>query len=292
MEIETNYVLIKKNNKIYEKICDMLDDKELNMQYINDMEKIIYNIGRLINTNDFIISRTFNNKQELLGDILNNISKEDTGNFQGNTILLYANDDYMYELIHMDDLTIIQKDEDLNEFGTISNIDLCPIYYDCAIIKTSYINRTPKNELFSLECINEILKNNFYHNGLLIEPNGNIKNIVFSGDNPNLVIGDKFIRREAVEICGFYFVYYQEESNETNTTVSKLLDIDISGRIYLTILCPISNKKFWDLSEKTIFNILHIKENKESFQKINSEIMDDKLINPFLLIKKYYSIYN
>ena len=288
-DFKSNYCLIKKTNQIYTNLTKILDELELNMQFLEDINKISYEIKKLINKNgDFCISKEFNNKNDLLEDLMLNLTKDDNGKYQGNTILLYANDDYMYEMIHMDDLTIEdQLNENLNQFGTISNIDLLPIYYDCAIIKTTYKNKILVNALIKLDDINEIMKSNFYHNGILINPNNEFKDILFTGDNPNTIIGHNFKQGKSIDIFGLHIVYYHEDGTEFNSIASKLLDFEIKGRVFITTLCPITAKRFWNLTQQTINNILYIKENNDLIQKINKDLDNDKLLNPFFLLKKY-----
>lgn len=288
-EFNSNYCLIKKTNQIYTNLSNTLEELQLNMQFIEDINKISYEIKKLINKNDdFSISMEFNNKNDFLEDLMFNITKDDNGKYQGNTILLYANDDYMYELIHMDDLTIKdQLDDNLNQFGTISNIDLIPIYYDCVIIKTTYKNKILENTLIKLDDIVEIMKSNFYHNGILINLDNELKDILFTGDNPNAIIGHNFKQGKSIEIFGLHIVYYHEEGTEINSIASRLLDFEIKGRVFIATLCPITAKRFWNLTQQTINNILHIKENNNLLQKINKELDNDKLLNPFFLLKKY-----
>jgi hypothetical protein len=88
---------------------------------------------------------------------------------------------------------------------------------------------------------------------------------------------------------GLTLVCYQEESNIENKVASKLIGNSLSGRVFITTLCAISNKRFWSLSKNSINNLLKLLDDKESSNLINKEIMSDKLKNPFFLIKKYCS---
>lgn len=285
----SNYCLVKVN-KIYEEIYDMLEDKNLSMHQVDDTNNILYEIKKIITNNKNIIISDNMDCENLLEEIMVNITKEDINNTkQGNTILLYASDDCMYELVYMEDYSNEQGDEYLNQLASICNIELIPIYGDICIVKTNYKNKILESKELNLNDIINIIVSNFYHTGIMIYPDGTYKEIMFSGDKPNYVIGNTFSKINQFEIFGLVLVIYSEDikSDEHNETVSKLMDEEINGKVFITLLCPLTNKKYWNITNTTIKNILSIKENKDSLSNINKEIFDDKLINPFFLIKKY-----
>ena len=76
------------------------------------------------------MSKPFGSIEGIIEDVIIKITGEAKNeNLQGNTVLMFADDDNMYELFHMEDLTKSHPDDDLNELGSISNIHLQPVYW-------------------------------------------------------------------------------------------------------------------------------------------------------------------
>ncbi len=283
-----NYCMIKKNG-IYGELHDLIEKEELTMLNPNHEDKIRYLIGDLIKnckeieftekeTNDIndIISEVF----EIL------ISKNTQEESQGNTLIVYSDINEMIEII------FIEKDEnfednELNEFASISNYDLQPIYNCCALFKTSYKNNNIKNTMLTLKDIENILYNNFYHIGLLVDCDKNTKEIIFSGDLPHNFIGSSFKLGENFERLGLHLALFVEDGNKINELVSKLRGTETKGRVYITLLNPPYNKKFGNFTKELLDIILKILDNKEIVKKIEDEVLNDKLDNAFMIINKY-----
>jgi hypothetical protein len=280
--------MIKKNG-IYGELHDLIEKEELTMLNPNHEDKIRYLIGDLIKnckeieftekeTNDIndIISEVF----EIL------ISKNTQEESQGNTLIVYSDINEMIEII------FIEKDEnfednELNEFASISNYDLQPIYNCCALFKTSYKNNNIKNTMLTLKDIENILYNNFYHIGLLVDCDKNTKEIIFSGDLPHNFIGSSFKLGENFERLGLHLALFVEDGNKINELVSKLRGTETKGRVYITLLNPPYNKKFGNFTKELLDIILKILDNKEIVKKIEDEVLNDKLDNAFMIINKY-----
>ena len=288
-----NYCLIEKN-KIYGELFDELLEEELSMNKQEDNEKIKRYIGNKILLSNYIeISENFTNQDDRLSDLINKITlKTDNKNLQGNTIILYANDNYMYEIFHMEDLTRLKElsDNDLNEFGSLSNIYLLPIYWGCGIFKSKYCDGKLIGDIINKEDIINIYIQNYYHKGVLINANGNMQEIEFTGENPNKVIGMGFIQSNPIDVVGFNILAFIEKSNgveNKNLIASKIFGKDIYGRVFLSLLCPVTNKKYWSIYIETINNIIKILENESKMNNIYQEIdTENKYINPFYLLKK------
>ena len=284
----TNFCIIRKN-KIYEELYDNVEQDELTMNNPNHEDKIKYLIQKTIENNNQIeffqnenteINSSF---EEMLEILLNHDTQK---NSQGNTLLLYADLNEMYEMIFIEQDNYF-NDSDLNQFASISNSDLKTIYNSCGIIKTVYKNDKIKNDLVSLKDINKILYYNFYHIGLMVDEQNNMKELVFSGDMPYNFIGSNFKMLGSFERVGLHIVVFKEEGTIKNEKVSKFCEMEIFGRVYITLLNPPNNKKFSNFT-KDLFNlILTIMDNKNTINIIEKEIMEDKLSNPFLIIKKY-----
>ncbi len=285
-----NYCLVKKN-KIYEEITDLMDMEELSMNMPTHTDKIKYQLKKLVSNSKYIqLIGNESNTNNLLEEVIMGITKEDNNpNLQGNTMLLYGNDLCYYEVIYMENLRDKnKKDENLNEFASISNINLEPIYGDCAILKTCYENNTPTPGIITLDDVSEILINNFYHMGLMIEPTGKTIELIYSGDSPNNVIGHKFEKTGEINVLGLVFVPWIEKGKELNTIASKVLGKDIYGRVFLTVLAPIYFRRFWGINTKTLDDITKILDDKTKVEQIQQELSDSSnQINPFFLIKKY-----
>jgi hypothetical protein len=283
-----NFCLINKN-KIYEEIYEMIDDEELSMSRQDDTDKIIYQINKIIKKAKYInIIKEGNTSNELLEEIMNSLINENSQETQGNTLLLHANDDYYYETIYLENLiNPDQKEDDVNQLVTISNIELEPITMDAVIVKTGYIDGNPVCKLITMDDIGEIIINNFYHTGIIINEDGSLLELKYSGDNPTLIIGNKFQKGDYGDVLGITMLPWIEPSEKENKVASKLLGMEIKGRIFLMTFCPITNKKHWSLTKQTVENILKILDDKEKTKKLYEEIdKQSKQTNPFYLIKK------
>ena len=295
-----NFCMIRKN-KIYEELFDELYDEELSMNTNEHNDKIKYFIEKKIFNSSYIqLSSEFNNQDVLLENIINNIVEETSNkNLQGNTLLMWADDNEMYELFYMEDLTksAVFEQSELNEFGSLTNIFLQPVYWGCGILKTTYNSGCYISSIISKKDIAKIYIANFYHTGIMLGTDDSINTIEFTGEDPYKVIGGQFYQTPTITILGLSIVIYLEKTNETNNSInkiaSKLLKTETTGRVFMTLVCPNTNKKFWDLSETTIQNILKILNNKKLLDKFESlETKCDEInSNPFYIINHVlYSI--
>ena len=72
-----------------------------------------------------------------------------------------------------------------------------------------------------------------------------------------------------------------------NELGSKLLGREIKGRLFLSLLCPTTRKKIWNITTKTINDIILILNNVDLTNSIYKELeLIEKDINPFYLINK------
>jgi hypothetical protein len=292
-----NYCLVKKN-KIYEELYDLLEDKELIMDNPNNTKNIKYEIKMLVKSyfdKKIKLSNIFDTSEQTLEDLMVEI----TGNLedeslQGNTLLMFANSNFMYEVVFMEQLGFNKSDDELNQFASITNIELAPIYGNVAIIKTGYSNGILKQSLIMEDDMIDLITNNFYHKGVLMNQDGSLLELEFIGDNPNNVIGGQFKMLSPLSLFGLNLVCYVEEGNQENELASKLYGTNIKGRLYVGILCPITNKRFWSLSIDLLNNLIKLidfstgtPEQKNKINELENELNDDKLKNPFFLVKKY-----
>jgi hypothetical protein len=192
----------------------------------------------------------------------------------------------------MIEVLFIEKDEnfedcELNEFASISNYDLQPIYNCCALFKTNYKDNKIKNKLITLKDIEKIMYNNFYHVGLLVDCDGNTKEIVFSGDIPHNFIGSSFKLGGNFERLGLHLALFVEEGNRVNEIATRLYGNETKGRVYITLLNPPFNKKFGNFTKELLDIILKVLNNSENVKQIEKEVMDDKMDNAFMIINKY-----
>jgi hypothetical protein len=292
-----NYCLIKKN-KIYEDLYEILENDELIMDNPNHKEEIKYKIKNLTTLyfgNIISISNKFSTSDEALEDLMIEITNnEEDERLQGNTLLIFADNESMYEIVFMENLGIEYLDNDLNQLASISNIELAPIYGNVSIVKSSYQNGKLTNKLITEQDIIKLVTSNFYHMGVMINPDGSTFELEFSGDNPNIMIGGNFSQLNPFQMFGLMLVGYNEKGTEINHLASKLYGNEIKGRFYVGILCPISNKRFWGINLDILKGLIKLIdysegtiEQKAIIQKLNNELADDKLKNPFFLIKKY-----
>lgn len=284
------FSIIKKNN-LYEQVYDLLDMEELNMNNPHHQEKIYYHINKFIlnNKSDIFYSDNFTDKElfyeELFVQLTNNDNKDDGS--QGNTQVLFADKTSMYEMVHLENFNIKYEESQMNQFATVSNPELKPIYGNCAIIKTLYENGEYVISDVNPEDISKVFMNNFYHDGVMIDVKDNMIDVQFAGTEPNNFIGSLFKPYSSVEIFGLHLVPFIEEGDKINNIASKLLGTQIKGRVYMTTLCAPNNTKFWNLCKKDIEDILDINNYPDKVKEINNEFVNNKFTNPFFLLKKY-----
>lgn len=287
---KSNYCFIDKN-KIYAEIFDELLDEELSMFNREHNDKIKRYLEKKISTNNSInISKTFESSDELISELIMQITKSASNeNLQGNTVLMFADSENFYELFHMEDLTKKISDDDLNELCSISNIHLLPIYWGCGIFKSSYSSGTIKPELMTIKDLSHIFIQNYYHKGVMINIDGKLLEIEFTGEDPLKVIGTNFVQSNITNVIGFNLMPFIESGNELNMTASKILGREVKGRMFISLLCPTTNKKIWNMDIKTINDITNIIESENLYKKIQNYIdehNDDKDLNPFYFLKK------
>jgi len=291
--MKSNYCELRRN-KIYAEVYDELLDEELNMNNPTHNDKIKYWMEKKLKSSNFIqISNTFENKQDLIEDLILKISADTNNNpnIQGNTLMMYADDNSMYELFYMEDLTKKIPENELNEFGSITNIFLQPVCWTCGIFKTSYGNDgSIYADIITKTDVIKLYIQNYYHKGFMLNPDGSMTEIEFTGENPFNTIGNNFTQSNTLDLFGFNLIPWVEKTNsetQLNEKASKIMGNEIYSRVFVSIVCPNTNKKFWDITPTTINNILKIIDNKEIQSKIQQEIERAEInINPFYFIKK------
>jgi hypothetical protein len=287
---KSNYCFVNKN-KIYAEIYDELLDEELSMFNREHNDKIKrYLEKKIVNNNSISISETFQSNDEIISELITQITKSAlTEDLQGNTVLMFADNENMYELFHMENLTQKNSDDDLNELCSISNIHLIPVYWGCGIFKSSYSTGIIKQELMTKKDLANIFIQNYYHKGVMINTDGKLLEIEFTGEDPFKIIGTNFKQSNIINVIGFNLTPFIESGNELNITASIILGKEIKGRMFISLLCPTSNKKIWDIDIKTVIDIINILENENLYKKNQTYIDEhdtDKDINPFYFLKK------
>lgn len=291
-----NYCELKKN-KIYQEVYDELLDEELSMNNPSHNEKIKSWLDKKIISSNYIkISNMFKNNEDLMEDLMEkiSISSNNNKNIQGNTIIMFADDNTMYELFYMEDLTKKISDYELNEFGSLTNIFLQPVCWTCGIFKSSYNKKDNiYQDIITIYDISKLYIKNFYHKGIMINVDETMIELEFTGENPFNVIGNNFIQSNTLNLFGFSLVPWIEKlptvnSKNLNEKASKIIGDEIFTKVFFTIVCPNTNKKFWDLSIMTIKNILKVINDKIVQEKIEKEIEQSEInINPFYFISKH-----
>jgi len=282
----TNFIHIP-INKFYKEVEDMLYDEDYSFYNINDWNKINYNIDQILKKNNFTTSDLYNNN-DLLDNMIIKIRKHEV--IEGNTILLYADDDNMYEFVYINDYSNrenLHTYDDTNELGSISNINLDIVYGDGCIVKINYSDGILKNDVINNDDLIKIIYNNFYHIGVLISPNNEIIEITYTSDIPNKIIGDGFIKYKTIDVLGLTLLLYVEKTDEENRIIKKITNEMINGRVFITLLCPKTNKRIWNITKETIQNIIKIIDDNKKFENTINELeKDEKINNPFFFIKK------
>jgi hypothetical protein len=286
-----NYCFVSKN-KIYDEIREMIEDEELSMSKFDDTDEIIYQIKKIVLGAKYLKIKYSEepDSKKLLEQIMMDITEENQSTeMQGNTLLVYCNDNYYFEVIYLENMVNLERDiSEINELATISNIETEPILKDCAIIKTGYADGKPVCKEITREDIFEIVVNNFYHTGLLINEDGTMKEIKYSGDNPLLIMGNTFTKGQIGDVLGITMLPWVEvKGTKENIVASKILGMGVKGRVFLMTFCPITNKKHWNFTQQIAEDILKILADPEKTKQIYAEIEKlNKNVNPFYLIKK------
>ncbi len=287
-----NYCFVRKN-KIFEEITEMIQDEELSMSKFDDTDEIIYQIKKIVLNSKYLKIKFSEepDSNKLIEQIMMDITEDNQSpEMQGNTLLLYANDNYYYEVIYLENMVNLDRDiADINELATISNIETEPILKDCAIVKTGYSGKTPVCKEITLNDICEIVVNNFYHVGLLINEDGTMKEIKYSGDNPLLIIGNIFEKGNFGDVLGITMLpWIETKGTKENKVASKILKTNIKGRVFIMTFCPITNKKLWNFTQQIAQDILKILDSPEKTKQVYDEIdRESKNVNPFNLIKRF-----
>jgi hypothetical protein len=283
-----NYILIKRN-KIYEELYDLLEEKELTMNNPDHHDMVKFHMEKYIDKITYIkISEKFETPEDRINNIMENFLENSLDHMQGNTLLLYSDDTVMYEVVFLEN-NKNQTDDDLNDFASITNIELHPIYGDCAVIKTNINTNKLINETIERKDLFNIIYNNFFHTGIMINNNEDIKELVFSGDMPSTIIGNTFNNHYKSEIFGLQFIIYAENKGDSfkNELISKLCNKDIFGRTFVCLLSPVFFKKFFNNKLSILKSIASLSEDKNKTKNIEKELDDDKISNPFVIISKY-----
>lgn len=292
--MELNYCELKKNT-IYAEMYDELLDEELNMNKPEHNDKIKTYLEKKINVSDFVkVSGKFTDSNVMMEDLILKI-ESDAPNFklQGNTLLMFANDSSMYELFYMEDLSQPIPQDCLNEFGSLTNIFLQPVCWTCGIFKSTY-GKDGKiySDIITRSDVSKLYISNFYHIGVMMNQDGSMIELEFTGEDPYKMIGTNFNQSNTIDLFGFNLVPWVEKIQNPNNTqlnisASKILGSEIYGRVFFAIVCPNTNKKFWDIKIKTMKDILYVIDNKDIQDKISKEVeMAEINVNPFYIIKK------
>ena len=276
-----NYLIIEKND-LYTDIYELLEDKELTMHKLDDRELVYFHINQYIENSKYIkYSETFKTNEDRLNNIFEYLKDESIVN-EIDTILLFSNDEIMYELMYIDYKN--KDDNNLNHFACISNIEEYPIYNTVIVLKTD-ITKEKKSTIINKKDISFIIYNNFYHDGLMID-NNDEKILTFSGDKPFNLIGNTFRETEKKEVLGLAFILYEENKEDyINKKISILFEKEIKGRCFLMVIAPIKYRKFWNLNNKILDKLVNISLDKKKYNEIEKKIYDD--INPFILFNIY-----
>ena len=144
--------------------------------------------------------------------------------------------------------------------------------------KTKFLNGEYIEDNMTFDDLAEIIIKNFYHIGLMINPNNSINELEFNTDKPFRTIGNTFKQIGTIELLNVSFVLYNEESDEPNELVMKLFNnySNIKGRCFISVLSPEPHLKFLDLTKNMFEKILYLIETKTV---LTDE--DNRVHNPF-----------
>lgn len=297
-----SYCLVKKNC-LYQTLYAYIEKQKLNMYNPKHYDLIKDYIKRFLDETDYItISEKFGATDTLFEHLFDSIIADNNAclsstdmvdvNNQGNTMLAYVDSKKAYEIVYNE----FFNNEDVeklvsvvNEFGSITNVDIVPIYGSCGLLKTvSKGNGEIKLSTITKNDVYELLVNTFYHTGVLINTDGTMTELVFSGEDPCYMIGSSFKINDTIQILGLsWSVFVEKDGNVDNTIVSEFMNKPIKGRAFITVLCPITNKKFINITQNEFKEILDLLKDKNKVDSINKNYIENINVNPFFLINKY-----
>jgi hypothetical protein len=298
-----SYCLVKKNN-LYQTLYAYIEKQKLNMYNPKHYDLIKDYIKRFLDETDYItISDKFGAPDSLFEDLLdliitdNNMNLKTTDedesicvNNQGNTLLAYGDSKKAYEIVYNEFFNDKNAEKLLpvaNEFASITNVDMAPIYGSCGILKTVYDNGLKLSSITKND-IYELLINIFYHTGVLINTDGTMTDLVFSGEDPCYMIGSSFKINDTIQLLGLsWSIFVEKDSKVDNVIVSEFMSKPIKGRTFVTVLCPVTNKKFINITLNEFKDILELLKDKNKVDSINKDYMENINVNPFFLINKY-----
>lgn len=300
-----SYCLVKKNH-LYQSLYAYIEKQKLNMYNPTHYDLIKDYIKRFLDETDYItISEKFGATDTLFENLFDSIITDNNAslcstnekdrvdvNNQGNTMLAYGDSKKAYEIVYNE----FFNNEDaeklasvVNEFGSITNVDLAPIYGSCGLLKTvCKSNGEIKLSSITKNDIYELLVNTFYHTGVLINTDGTMNELVFSGEDPCYMIGSSFKINDTIQLLGLsWSIFVEKDGKVDNTIVSEFMNKPIKGRAFITVLCPITNKKFINITQNEFKEILDLLKDTNKVDSINKDYVENINVNPFFLINKY-----
>jgi hypothetical protein len=102
------------------------------------------------------------------------------------------------------------------------------------------------------------------------------------------MIGSSFKINDTVQVLGLsWSIFVEKDGKDDNTIVSKFMSKSIKGRAFITVLCPVTNKKFINIKQNEFKEILDLLKDENKVECINKDCMENVNANPFFLINKY-----
>jgi hypothetical protein len=262
-----NYCLIEKN-EFHTEIMDMLDNEELSMNRPNDRQKIDDEINKIINNAKYIkISEEFNDNNKMLENMTENVldyKNNDNNTYErhADNILISRDENTKYSIFYF----LKNKGDNnkvRNDLCTLLNMDTIELFDSCGILKIKKNNegKICEGDIITKNDIKKLVKMLYYHNGVMIDTNGNMTEIEYFGDNVIYTIGTTFSEcGKKKEIYDKVVIYYEEKnpSNIINTKASEIMEETIKGRVFIIMLSDNSNK-FWNFDLSTANYILKLK---------------------------------
>lgn len=262
-----NYCLVEKN-EFHTEIMDMLDEESLSMNRPDDRNKIDYQIDKIINNAPYIkISETFNDNTKMLENMTESVlnyeeKKDSTYERHADNILITRDHNTKYTIFYfLKDIN--DKNKVQNDLCTLLNMETIQLYDTCGILKLKKDKegKIQEGDIISKNDIKYLVKMLYYHKGVMVDTNGDMKEIEYFGDNVIYTIGNTFSENgKQKELYDKVIIYYEEKnpSQEYNKNASMLLEEHVRGRIFIIMLSDNSNK-FWDFKLDTANEILRLK---------------------------------
>ncbi len=194
-----------------------------------------------------------------------------TPEMMGLTTTCYEDENYIYQLIHLDEN--ISETKKINEIASLITYNKITIYGSAVLIKSMMNNKREwKTSSINIDDIKDLLDIRTHNKGILINSNSEYHEMEFVKDpieccnifvdlkNPN-----KKLKTNVMQICNFYIIaIYDPNETQLNELASVIYNTQMCGNVFLFIK---NDEKDYINCDLEMFNkIKLIREKKQNIE--------------------------